>query len=87
MASDDLKHVFIIMEMGDNDLRSILNMTNTIEFTEDHVITLVYNILCAVNILHKSNIMHRDIKPSNILVNQDCQVKLCDFGLSRTVPI
>lgn len=30
--------------------------------------------------------MHRDIKPENILVNRDCQVKICDFGLARTVP-
>ena len=28
--------------------------------------------------------MHRDIKPSNILIDDECQIKLCDFGLSRT---
>ena len=87
MASSDLEHVFIIMDMGEKDLRSILNLTDTIAFTEYHVITIIYNILCALNILHKSNVMHRDIKPSNILINYDCQVKLCDFGLARTVPI
>ena len=56
------------------------------QFTETHVITLTYNILCALNLIHKLNIMHRDIKPENILVNRDCQVKICDFGLARTVP-
>ena len=30
--------------------------------------------------------MHRDIKPSNILLTSDCNVKICDFGLSRTLP-
>ena len=29
--------------------------------------------------------MHRDIKPSNLLLNSDCHVKLCDFGLCRSV--
>ena len=56
------------------------------QFTEDHVITIIYNILCAINLVHKTGIMHRDIKPGNILVNKDCQVKLCDFGLARTIP-
>lgn len=29
--------------------------------------------------------MHRDIKPANILLNQDCTIRICDFGLSRTI--
>ena len=29
--------------------------------------------------------LHRDIKPANILVNEDCTVKLCDFGLARSI--
>jgi len=27
--------------------------------------------------------MHRDIKPGNLLIDQNCQVKLCDFGQAR----
>jgi len=33
--------------------------------------------------MHSAGIVHRDLKPNNILINKDCDVKLCDFGLAR----
>lgn len=41
--------------------------------------------LCAAKFLHERNIVHRDIKPANVLINSDCNVKLCDFGMARTL--
>jgi len=41
--------------------------------------------LTATNFLHSTGVMHRDIKPGNILMDKECQVKYCDFGLSRCV--
>ena len=35
--------------------------------------------------LHAGNLLHRDLKPSNCLLNQSCDLKLCDFGLARTL--
>lgn len=34
---------------------------------------------------HAAGYIHRDIKPANILLNEDCSVKICDFGLSRYI--
>jgi serine/threonine protein kinase len=48
-----------------------------------HIKTITYNILCAMNYIHSANVLHRDLKPANILVNEDCEAKICDFGLAR----
>ncbi|PKI70001.1 hypothetical protein CRG98_009604 [Punica granatum] len=44
---------------------------------------MAYMIQCGLNDLHSANILHRDLKPGNILINYDCKLKICDFGLSR----
>ena len=54
--------------------------------SEEHVTTIFYNLLCALNYIHGSNIMHRDLKPANILISAECEIKICDFGLARSVP-
>ncbi|KAF0732293.1 hypothetical protein Ae201684_010583 [Aphanomyces euteiches] len=41
--------------------------------------------LVAIKYVHSASVLHRDLKPSNILVNANCDVKLCDFGLARGI--
>ena len=41
--------------------------------------------LCGLKYLHSAEVLHRDLKPANILINEDCTVKICDFGLARAV--
>lgn len=50
-----------------------------------HNYYVLYQILITLQYIHSKDIIHRDIKPSNILINQDCQIKLADFGLARGI--
>jgi len=47
--------------------------------------TIIWNILLATKYLHESKVLHRDLKPANILLNEDCTIQICDFGLARTI--
>jgi serine/threonine protein kinase len=74
--------IFLVMNQGASDFQFLMDH---VEITEDTLITLLYNMLCATSFLHSANIIHRDIKPKNLLVDENCQVTICDFGLSRTM--
>ena len=44
---------------------------------------LIAEVILAIQHLHKHNILYRDMKPENILIDQDGNLKLTDFGLSK----
>jgi mitogen-activated protein kinase 15 len=52
---------------------------------EVHKQYIIYQILKCIKYMHSAELLHRDLKPSNILLNSDCNVKVCDFGLVRSV--
>merc|ERR1740121_2011161 len=75
--------LYIVMEICDSDMKKLLRTDVTL--SPEHIITLLYNLLVGCKYLHSAGIYHRDLKPANCLVNQDCSVKICDFGLSRAI--
>ena len=80
------KGVFLVMNYVQENLKQTLDNLVPADFDEDHVKVIIYNILCGLNFINSANIMHRDIKPQNILIDSNCLVTLCDFGLARTIP-
>jgi serine/threonine protein kinase len=57
------------------------------ELSDDHIQYFVYQILRALLYLHSANVLHRDLKPSNLLLNSNCDLKVCDFGLARGLDV
>ena len=79
-------HLFMVIDLHQSDMKKLLNSNPQIELSEEHILTILYNSLCALNFIHTANVIHRDLKPANFLIDSTCGVKLCDFGLSRTMP-
>lgn len=81
----DLKfnEVYLLLRKCDMDLKKLIKSGKHLEETQ--VKSIVYDILCGLKYLHKAKIIHRDLKPGNILVNNDCTIQICDFGLARSM--
>jgi mitogen-activated protein kinase 1/3 len=77
------KDVYMIMEICDSDLKKLIKQDVTL--LPIHVNTVLYSMLVGLSYVHSAGIYHRDLKPANCFVNQDCTVKIGDFGLSRAI--
>ncbi|CAI5509527.1 unnamed protein product [Closterium sp. Naga37s-1] len=44
----------------------------------------LYQLLRGLKYVHSAKVLHRDLKPSNLLLNANCDLKICDFGLARS---
>lgn len=75
--------LYVVLELAESDLKKVIK--SAIHLQLKHIQLVVYNLFCAVRYLHSANVLHRDLKPANILVNEDCSVKICDFGLARSI--
>jgi len=75
--------VYIVTDLMETDLRQIIKSDQ--QLSDQHLQYFLYQILRALKYIHSANVLHRDLKPSNILLNSDCELKICDFGLSRGI--
>lgn len=73
--------VYIATELMDTDLHQIIRSNQ--DLSEEHSQYFLYQLLRGLKYIHSANVIHRDLKPSNLLLNANCDLKICDFGLAR----
>lgn len=81
-AGGFFKDVYLVYELMDTDLHHIIKSSQSL--SNDHSKYFLFQLLRGLKYLHSANILHRDLKPGNLLVNANCDLKICDFGLART---
>ncbi|KAF7966228.1 hypothetical protein HWV62_39463 [Athelia sp. TMB] len=79
---EDFKEIYFIQELMQTDLHRVIR-TQTL--SDDHCQYFIYQTLRALKSIHSADIVHRDLKPANLLLNANCDLKVCDFGLARSV--
>ena len=77
--------MYVLMELSNTDWeKEILNRKKTQNFyTEKQLISIMSSLIKTFSSLQKKKISHRDIKPQNILVFNDKNYKLADFGEAK----
>jgi eukaryotic-like serine/threonine-protein kinase len=78
----DGQHVFLAMEyVPGRTLRDLLTERGRLGPRE--ALGVMQPILAALGAAHRTGLVHRDVKPENVLITEDGQVKVADFGLAR----
>ncbi|KAL7985232.1 hypothetical protein Chor_003802 [Crotalus horridus] len=70
---------YLVMPYMQTDLQKIMGH----QFSEEKIQYLIYQVLKGLKYIHSAGIIHRDLKPGNLAVNEDCELKILDFGLAR----
>lgn len=79
---ETFQEVYLIQELMETDLHRVIKSQ---KLSDDHCQYFIYQTLRALKAMHSAQVLHRDLKPSNLLLNSNCDLKICDFGLARSV--
>jgi mitogen-activated protein kinase 15 len=82
IKAENSKDIYLVFEYMEADLHNVIAEGI---LKQVHNKYIIYQIAKALKYLHSAKLIHRDLKPSNVLLNSNCHVKLCDFGLVRCV--
>src|SRR6056297_3684140 len=76
--------LYLVMEyIEGKDLKSLIQKRGKLSVVE--ALDIANQVTAGVEVAHENNIIHCDIKPHNILITDNNQVKVTDFGIARAV--
>ncbi|RKO87889.1 kinase-like domain-containing protein [Blyttiomyces helicus] len=78
---NNFNELYLVENLMEADLNQIIRSGQVL--TDQHFQYFIYQILRGLKWMHSADVLHRDLKPGNLLVNSDCELKICDFGLAR----
>uniref|UniRef100_A0A7S2W7D2 Protein kinase domain-containing protein n=1 Tax=Mucochytrium quahogii TaxID=96639 RepID=A0A7S2W7D2_9STRA len=73
--------IYAVFDLMETDLTTIIKSPQRL--SNEHCQFFIYQVLRGLKYIHSANVIHRDLKPRNLLVNSNCDLKICDFGLAR----
>ena len=82
LKADNDRDIYLVFEYMETDLHAAIR-ANILQ--EIHKQYILWQSLKALKYMHSAELLHRDMKPSNLLLNSECQVKIADFGLARSL--
>jgi len=82
-SREAFEDIYVYNELMETDLASIIKSPQPL--SDEHIQFFLYQILRGLKFIHSAGVIHRDLKPRNLLVNSNCDLKICDFGLSRAI--
>ena len=75
---DKFRDIYIVFDLMESDMHKVIHSRQ--EISDEHIRYFLYQILRGLKYIHSANVIHRDLKPSNLLVNENCDLKIGDFG-------
>ncbi len=82
---ENLMDVSLVFDRGDMDMSQLIASDQYLKNV--HVQYFMRQLLLGLQSCHSKSIVHRDLKPANIIVNKDCYLRICDFGLARVLDL
>ena len=79
-------NLFLVFEYCEKNLLEVLEESPD-GLSPKLIKSFIYQICKAIAYMHKNNMIHRDIKPENLLIDENLNLKLCDFGFARKVKL